>query len=102
MMPRLTALSAYSHGLYQHSITTANTCSVNCNEHSWFPSIAMALDAGHLQNYDSTSQNVTPAIQGANFRSGHQDATNLKPSSTLAHPFNWNANTIIQLDQPIF
>ena len=87
LMPRLTAISAYSHGLYQHSITNAN--SVNFNEHSWFPSIAMALDAGHLQSYESNSQNVKPANQGANFRSGYQDARNLKPSSKLADPFYW-------------
>ena len=82
MMPRLTAMSAYSHGLYQQSIATAN--SVNFNEHSWFPSIAMALDAGQ-----STSKNMKPAIHGANFRSGYQDERNLKQSSTLAHPFYW-------------
>ena len=87
MMPRLTAMSAYSHDLYPHSIATAN--SVNFNEHSWFQSIAMAPDAGHLQSYESTSQHVKPAIQGANFRSGYQDARNLKSSSTLAHPFYW-------------
>ena len=88
MMPRLTAMSAYSHGLYQYNIATGN--SVNFNESSWFPSIAMALDAGHLQSYESTSQNVKPAIQGGtSFRSGYQDARNLKPSSTLAHPFYW-------------
>ena len=61
MMPRLNAMSAYSHGLYQPSIATAN--SVNFNEHSWFPSITMALDAGHLHSYESTSQHVTPAVQ---------------------------------------
>ena len=87
MMPRFTAMSAYSNGLYQHSIATAN--SVNFNENSWFPSIAMALDASHLHSYENNSQNVKPAIQGANFRSGYQDARNLKPSSTLAHPFYW-------------
>ena len=57
MMPRLTAMSAYSLGLYQQSIATAN--SVDFNEHRWFPSITMALDAGHLQSYESTSQHVT-------------------------------------------
>ena len=85
MMQRLPTTSSYGHNLFPQSFSAASN--INGNELSMFPSISMALDVGHLEDYGKCNSAgfLKPAFQCT----GILDASNPLKCPKPVHPFYW-------------